>query len=380
MESVTCTNCSTSAPANAFFCPSCATQIKCKKCSAPLLKNAKACISCGAFTESANGFHQSENAINTIKFKETKEERTYEVAFTNHVSKEVSGLVVTMMKDNLKNKALPQHDSLLQNPEATENSDTINVNESPIREPNHTSVHDNILKTDNIPPLNDVEMTLTCSEAEWMAIYAFYISNNGLNVFSREAVQNNYKNKRFTETRLKNFASNWKTLFKSYITTVKENEFRFKAEGIKLVTHLLVGDKKEPARSKKATAGKSKAPQKAIPKNAVPEEFDVFNKKKKLEELFKEKAPGKNTAFRLLLIAYYIMKVNESDHFTEGNVDYAYRILNLNSRPNFLHQTLLNLASQKVWFEQLEEKGKGTWKLTRIGEIFVEDKLPEKPQ
>jgi len=313
--------------------------------------------------------------MNTIKFRETKDERTYEVSFTNDVGKEVSELVANMVKNNLQNKALQSANSIDQKENIDEkevvNLDVISHAES---EPERSSDPE----TNNFPPLNDIEMTFDCSEVEWIAIYAFYISKHGASTFSKDQVYEKYKDKRYTETRRKNFSTNWKSLFNSHITTVKEDEFRFKPEGIKIVVSLLKGGKvnSTPKKSSGKTS-KASTPRKTMPKSVAAEEFDVFNKKKNLENFFKEKAPGDNTGFRILVIAYYITRTNGSEYFTDGNIEYAYRALNLNARPNFLYQTIINLAKDKVWFEKLDIKEKNAWKLSRIGESFVEDKLPE---
>lgn len=380
MKTDICVTCSNEVPELAFFCPSCTSQVKCKKCHEKLVKNAKACISCGTLTESTADRTALGGAMNTIKFRETKDERTYEVAFTNDVGKEVSELVANMVKNNLQNKALqPKADtSHLEN---IEEKETIDIDIKPHSESKFEESGN--LESNNFPPLNDIEMTFDCNEVEWIAIYAFYISKYGTITFSKDQVYEKYKSKRFTETRRKNFSTNWKSLFNSHITTVKEDEFRFKPEGIRIITHILNGKSNNEAangstiKKSNAKAPKSGTQRKTVPKNVSPEEFDIFNKKKTLEALYKEKLPGDNTGFRMLVIAYYVTKINGNEYFTDGNIEYAYRALTLNKRPNFLHQTLVNLAGEKVWFEKFEVKEKDAWKLTRIGESFVEDKLPE---
>lgn len=382
MKMITCNTCSNPVPEAAFFCPTCASQVKCKSCNEPLLKNAKACISCGAFAFNGDSRLSQDSSMNTIKFRETKDERSYEVAFTNDVGKEVSELVANMVKNNFKQHALPLREHETKN--LLEDSEDIETNKSIVIKP---EISDN--GESQVPPLNDVEITFECSEPEWIAIYAFYLSHKGLNTFSREAVYDSYKAKRYTEARRKNFSANWKSLFNEHITTVKENEFRFKPGGIKLVVNLLTGvEEQKPSTKGKVKNKTSNGPQKTshgkgtsskvVPKSIPLEEFDAFNKKKTLDTFFKEKDPGKNTGYRILLIAYYIIKINESGHFTEGNIDYGYRLLNLSPRPNFLHQVIINLANRKVWFEQADIEGRSVWKLSRAGETFVEDKLPIK--
>jgi len=61
------------------------------------------------------------------------------------------------------------------------------------------------------------------------------------------------------------------------------------------------------------------------------------------------------------------------DSFSEGNVEYAYKVLKLNKRPIHLYQTMINIKNKNLWFEHDETNGK--WKLARAGEIHFDDKI-----
>jgi hypothetical protein len=93
-----------------------------------------------------------------------------------------------------------------------------------------------------------------------------------------------------------------------------------------------------------------------------------------LEEFFSSKKPGRSAGQCLLVIGYYITKIKGASSFSEGNIDYAYRVLNLKGRPSFLRQILINNKNNNDWFDPAEDKVR--WVLTRTGEIFVEEKLP----
>ena len=95
-----------------------------------------------------------------------------------------------------------------------------------------------------------------------------------------------------------------------------------------------------------------------------------------LEDFLKEKAPGKTTANIIAAIGYYITILKGADTFSEGNIDYAYRTLSIPGRPAHLHQIMINAKNKQDFFEPTDENG--TWKLTRNGEIFVDEKLPIK--
>ncbi len=127
--------------------------------------------------------------------------------------------------------------------------------------------------------------------------------------------------------------------------------------------------------NKKTPAKKGKP---AKTKNISPEKFDVHKdgESPPLKEFYDQKAPGSATGDRIAVIGYYIQHIKKQNHFTEGNVDYAYRMLKLTGRPKHLHQIMINNKNQRDLFEQLE--GDGQWRMTRTGEIFVEEELPEK--
>ena len=95
-----------------------------------------------------------------------------------------------------------------------------------------------------------------------------------------------------------------------------------------------------------------------------------------LEDYLKEKNPGKTTANIITVIGYYITVMKGAESFSEGNIDYAYRTLSIPGRPTHLHQIMINAKNKQDFFEYSGEDGK--WKLSRTGEIFVDEKLPPK--
>lgn len=76
-----------------------------------------------------------------------------------------------------------------------------------------------------------------------------------------------------------------------------------------------------------------------------------------------------------MCIGYYITKINYQEYFTEGNIDYAYRILNLGGKPVHLKQIIYNLKNDRIWFKKVIDGGITGWRLTRQAEIYVEEKL-----
>lgn len=79
-----CFNCSNLLPNDnkLFFCPSCLTQVKCKKCTENLLKNAAGCISCGT----ALGFSETKQSeLNQIEFEQKGDLKKFKATFTDNV-------------------------------------------------------------------------------------------------------------------------------------------------------------------------------------------------------------------------------------------------------------------------------------------------------
>ncbi len=128
----------------------------------------------------------------------------------------------------------------------------------------------------------------------------------------------------------------------------------------------------KPKLSKKTAAKKKSAP------TVVSERFEIHGdgQKQSLEAFLNEKNPGKANGEKIVCIGFYITEILKIPVFTEGNIEYAYKMLKY-SRPNHLHQIMLNTKSENDWFEQDSEIST-SWKLTRSGEIFVSESLPKK--
>ena len=107
-----------------------------------------------------------------------------------------------------------------------------------------------------------------------------------------------------------------------------------------------------------------------------PERFDIHGGEKvpSLQVFFDEKKPGTGNPYIIAVIGYYITELLGNDSFSEGQIEYAYRMLKL-KRPNHLRQIIVNAKNNKDFFTPTEVQDK--WKITRTCEIFVSDKLPE---
>ena len=391
---VNCVQCASPITPEAFYCSNCGVPIKCKNCQEALLPDAKNCIACGTAIIS----NPANQLVNTFKLRENKEERIYEIHFTNEVGKELKEVLADLLQNkNFTTGVIPDTSfttaTQITKPDKVQPITEVSSNSGLNAEQNPTSINQASAFNSDYPHLNDLEIKLNCKENEWLLLFAFYYSDYGINTFTKDIVWQVYKDRRKTETRFKNLGTNWKTLFKKYIATVKSNEFRFTPAGLQKVRSLLhPDDANNTGKSKLSVIRKTgtlsqlrphtvrsiPVSRKIVASSIVPNEFDVYhnNYKESLETFFRHKNPGNSNPNRIVTIAYYITKINHQEYFTEGNIDYAYRILNLGGKPAHLKQIIINLKNERVWFQKTLDQTIAGWKLTRQAEIYVEEKLP----
>lgn len=135
-----------------------------------------------------------------------------------------------------------------------------------------------------------------------------------------------------------------------------------------------------PEEIKHEKTGEQKTKKKIGAKKIDVKEFyidgDKSNGVPSLKEFFEQKKPGKSASKRILAVGYYVTHYANQEEFSEGNIEYAYKALNLTGRPAHLHQIIINQKNEKGWFD--EGSITDNWKISRIGEIFVDEHLPEK--
>lgn len=133
-----------------------------------------------------------------------------------------------------------------------------------------------------------------------------------------------------------------------------------------------------PEKVSSNTSKKKKSSSKSAP-SITPEKFDYHKDgdKEGLKEFFSSKCPGadSNTGNKIATIGYYLQFIKGEPHFTEGNIEFAYRILELKGRPKHLRQIIINNKNTRDLFEPVDDID-GAWKLTRAAEIFIDEELP----
>jgi len=362
------------------FCPSCGTNIKCKNCDTLLTKGAKFCFNCGNSIHGENQITTNEN-INTIKFKETKDEREYEVRFTNETASQVTSVVAGMIpssqniftKDAISNNLISYEKINDLSPDLNKNvyETSIIDNKSEEQIINNLSIDE--MKTDLYPHIDDLPLKYEgFTEKDWILIYAFYLSKFGEISFTRKQVLEKYKEVRKTENRMKKFSENWNITFKENFKTLKDDQLFFLSKGIQNVKFIMTQDK-NVSLNNKVNSNKIKKVQNKITSNKTTntnvkiEEFDIY-KEIGLEKII-EKTNAKSTKEYILSIGYYINFILKNEYFTDGNIDYAFKNLKLPNRPNTLRQIITNIKNNDFWIDKVDKKH---WKLTRKGELEFE--------
>jgi hypothetical protein len=374
----------------AKFCASCGNQLTCVNCNEELLTGANNCISCGVAIKRPLNSMKSPS-MNTIDFRQTKEERIIKVAFTNEAAKEVRESIVqmsSMRAGNLKfieNGALPQMNS---DGPVTEVDEALDIPGEEIKPKPNTEV------STSTPHLNDIQK-LQCSEAEWILIMAFYKSGNGTLRFTREAVRELYIEHRQTASRTKNYMANWNSLFgtqKGLIVTIKDNLFELTDSAKQKVTQLINGEVRgnagtgKKSNKKKGTttdateikengqkADKRSAPPKASTLSLLANLNLNPSGKKSLKNFYEsyqvpDALPEKN-----LIMVYYLERVSSEKNIGINHVYTCYKHLGMKV-PGNLYQSLLNTRARKGW---IDTANISDLKITVAGENYVEHDLPK---
>ncbi|WP_345200253.1 zinc ribbon domain-containing protein [Chryseobacterium ginsengisoli] len=379
-NNITCFSCDFTLDKQYKFCPSCGTNVKCKNCDTLLVKGAKFCFNCGTSIYEENKIIVNEN-INTIKFKETKEEREYEVRFTNETASQVTSVVAGMIpnnskifKSNITDSNLVEYEFVDEvKDDSNESENVISFNSDESGEINNPLPVDVSEKGFSFPHINDLAIKYTnFSEREWILIYAFYESGFGKNQFTRDGVYQSYKDARYTVIRRKNFAGNWTKLFKENFSTVKDNNLILTSIGIENAKKLLTNHSEKLSKpTNKVKSNVQNKTSKSVAQQSIKlEEFDMYVKDG-LESLINKVNPNSTKEY-ILCIGYYINHILKKEYFSDGNIDFAFKSLKLPKRPTGLRQVIKNIKYRDFWVEIVESQ---YWKLSRKGELEFEKML-----
>lgn len=209
------------------------------------------------------------------------------------------------------------------------------------------------------------------TESEWMLIYAFYSSEQGRKLFTKDDLRQGYKEtNRATPTRSKNFATNLKILTSDkLISAVNQTDFRIEKKGIELATKIVCGEIAEKSgKGAKKKSSKSKIGTTET-YNLVELNFSQ-DERNSLVKFYAEHSIA-NHQDKMVVIAKWLKDVKGID---EVNKDIIFTVLRtLGESTSFnISQTLINAKNLKSFFTSTEA---GKFKINHIGEDHVDRDL-----
>lgn len=338
-----CIYCNTQLPDRGFFCLSCFKQTKCKHCSELLLKDAKICVFCGETI----GQKTTATNVNTIEFSETETERKFKASFTDTVGQSISesfGMILTNKIGSRKHipTSLPFQNSNQNNEIIEEDVDNLDDSSSNIT-PN--------LKQNDIPTLEEIKIRdLPKSESEWILVYAYFASNMGTTVFTRDNISQQYKDtKRYTAQIRKNLSQYMKGCSKAlYIKPTNEKDFILLPKGKEKVMEVFNGNSK-PNNKKKTVSVGDTSKTKVSSNLKVITDLNLRPKGKTSLKDFAAKYVTKSGEELSLLIVYYL-KEELKERVTVNHIYSCYKELG-NKIPQYFKQTLTNQKNRKNWID-----------------------------
>lgn len=395
----TCYACQSGVTDKDNFCASCGEKLKCPKCSHRFVEKVKFCSSCGTSVANTNA---AIAAPNSIRYRETVDERVFDASFSNEIGDKVARTFDDVIKSR---NGLPQGglNTREQLPSATNDSAAHSMNGHSSAPPpivaatgNSLSVLRTIFSRNERGVIIQEPRLKATGKLDYAAriayLFVLYCELDQQQPAQRSELMSLLKEATVYDSNYRKFIGRKKSDFDLKRSTMAfKNPGREKAIGMLQELNesgredaWLPGHGKSSSKKKRTpddpleaeeVGKKAKSKPKSGAPRIEPQPFKV-DASPKLAALIEEKKP-KNTGEKILVIAYYICNVLKANVFTDGNIDFAYRAVGLTNRPNHLHQMIQNQKTNHEWFEHAGGSG-DRWKLSRIGEIHVEEKMPKK--
>lgn len=378
-----CSNCENQLSDKSIFCGKCKTQVKCLKCKEDLTLDAICCEMCGTDVKQKIS---SDVVMNRIRY----DGHSFEAEFTDKVGKDVTETFGRIFQE--------ERNRLIEGAginESHEESKTIDIDVQDVTPPvapitdGSSNLNDiNTLFREKDGKLRLVETRIKADSKRNYSIRLTYLVVLYYTKKGEEAPKSTIKE-------LLEYCGIYDGNYRGWFGSVKGSDFmvegdlvEFRPAGQEKAYQYLndvfnsektgtwnlsnlsrssggtkkSGNSKESSKKKKSSASKS----------ITPEPFETRHKSKTLEAFLSEKTSN-GTTNKILLIGYYINKILKKPTFTDGNIEYAYKALKLDRRPKHLRQMIINAKNDHLYFEDAEPKG--AWKVSRDGEIYVEEKL-----
>jgi|GEM_PF-1019911 len=206
------------------------------------------------------------------------------------------------------------------------------------------------------------------TESEWILIYAFYISEQGAKLFSRDDLRQCYKDtNRYTATRSKNFSSNIKILIsEKLISAVNQTDFRIERKGIELALGIICGEIE--GKSLKVTKKKTSKFKSSTTDTYSLVELNLSqDERNMLAEFYTTHAPANNQD-KTVVIAKWL---KDTKGIVDVDKDIIFTVLrSLGESTSFDIAKALHNAKNLKSYYVLTDTGK--FKITHIGEDHVD--------
>lgn len=372
-NSNTCSNCEMPHPSVGYFCGGCLTQFKCKSCDAILEKDYQGCTICGT-PKDLKRENQSQpigNNVNTFRLHETISGRTIEATFSDNVGKDLTGMIKDAYQSKIGNFAgnYVQLDKN-SNPsfdEKTIDEKTIEVEATNYQQPSELE-EELPSKTIKYPTLILLAINkLPKSEIEWVAVYSFYASNYGHDIFTRKDIINMHKeSKRKNDFFAGNLSRNINLAVNAGYINPLHDGYAMMEEGSKKVIEIInrtTGhiSKMQPKSSKKTKITTSNVTKEAKSKNSsskskvknfkILSDIDFYPNNKQDLKKFYESFESHNDFERILLFTHYLKEILKIDIVTLDHIHTCFDFLELRM-PEDLSQTFRSAKSKSSWIEK----------------------------
>jgi hypothetical protein len=216
---------------------------------------------------------------------------------------------------------------------------------------NVNQMEENPINND-FPLLKDIILqNLPQSEFEWIVIYAFYNSGFGTKEFTRESLQEKYKETgRYSSNRSKKFAENFKALVsKRLIKSKNENEYILLEEGKRQAIEILTREKKAYTAKKNPSIIKPEGHEKrnvhkSVPASYILKDLDLRPDGKESLRDFAKKYVIESAEELYLVVVYYLKSILQLEKVTVNHI--LTSIDDLDKKiPSHLKQVLINMRN-----------------------------------
>lgn len=369
-----CFKCAKILPDKGYFCGGCLSQIRCKECENVLEKDAIGCTHCGEPITTRNSISMG-NGYNTFTLHETNTDRTVKATFSDSVGKEFAGIITNAMAGRVR---IPERSASL--PQENTVDDTVyqEIMDQNTGQPNSeetlqaipvTKSNSSVTPKLDILPLLTVSMRkLPGTETEWVVLYAYYASNFGANVFTRQDINNLYdESRRKTRDKINALSSNLNAAVQSGRINALADGYSILQPGIDLAKEILNRTKPsgttKDKRSKNAKdrnieipqAIKVKKPAKSNDKSKRLGNLDFYPNGKDSLSVYVSKFAIKSNFERILVFISYLKEILSIDSVDYDHIYSCFDELKLEI-PSSVSQTTRNVASAKRWIDTSDSK------------------------